>query len=135
MAQEHGLSSHESRSKITIGKQEGVVMTEVIDYSEWKKLDIRVGEIKAAEDHPNADKLLILRVDVGEERQLVAGLKGYYHPEELVGKKVVVFVNLKPANLRGVESQGMVLAAVDTARDIVSLLTVESDVPNGARIE
>jgi methionyl-tRNA synthetase len=110
-------------------------MTDVIDFSEWKKLDIRVGEIKAAEDHPNADKLIILRVDVGEERQLVAGLKGYYQPEELVGKKVVVFTNLKPVKLRGVESQGMVLAAVDNSTDAVCLLTVDREAPIGARIE
>ncbi len=110
-------------------------MSDVIDFSEWKKLDIRVGQIKSAEDHPNADKLIILRVDVGEERQLVAGLKGHYQPEELVGKKVIVFVNLKPARLRGVESQGMVLAAVDMSTDLVSLLTLDRDAPNGARIE
>ncbi len=110
-------------------------MTDFIDFSEWKRLDIRVGEIKAAEDHPNADRLLILRVDVGEERQLVAGLKGYYQTEALVGKKVIVFVNLSPAKLRGAESQGMVLAAVDPATDVVSLLTVDRDVPIGARIE
>ncbi|MBW2059056.1 MAG: methionine--tRNA ligase subunit beta [Deltaproteobacteria bacterium] len=117
-------------------KKKGAVMAEQIDYPEWKKMDIRVGEVKQAEDHPNADKLLILRVDVGtEERQLVAGLKGYYRPEELVGRKVIVLVNLKPARLRGVESQGMVLAAVDEARDIVSLITVDGDVPNGAGIE
>ncbi len=110
-------------------------MAEQIDYSEWRKLDIRVGEITAAEDHPNADKLTILRVDVGEQRQLVAGLRGYYRSDELLGKKVVVFANLRSAKLRGVESQGMVLAAVDTATDIVSLLTVDRDAPNGARIE
>jgi methionyl-tRNA synthetase len=110
-------------------------MSEVIDYSEWKKLDIRVGEVKAAEDHPNADKLLILRVDVGEPRQLVAGLKGYYNPDDLVGRKVVVFVNLKPVKLRGIESQGMVLAAVDETTDTVSLLTIDQDAPIGARIE
>jgi methionyl-tRNA synthetase len=110
-------------------------MSEVIDYSEWKKLDIRVGEVKAAEDHPNADKLLILRVDVGEPRQLVAGLKGYYNPDNLVGRKVVVFVNLKPVKLRGIESQGMVLAAVDETTDTVSLLTIDQDAPIGARIE
>lgn len=110
-------------------------MSDVIDFSEWKKLDIRVGQIKSAEDHPNADKLIILRVDVGEERQLVAGLKGHYQAEELVGKKVIVFVNLKPARLRGVESQGMVLAAVDMSTDLVSLLTLDRDAPNGARIE
>jgi len=110
-------------------------MSEVIDYSEWKKLDIRVGEVKAAEDHPNADKLLILRVDVGEPRQLVAGLKGYYNLDDLVGRKVVVFVNLKPVKLRGIESQGMVLAAVDETTDTVSLLTIDQDAPIGARIE
>lgn len=110
-------------------------MSEVIDYSEWKKLDIRVGEVKAAEDHPNADKLLILRCDVGEPRQLVAGLKGYYNPDDLVGRKVVVLINLKPVKLRGIESQGMVLAAVDEATDTVSLLTIDQDAPIGARIE
>ncbi len=66
---------------------------------------------------------------------MVAGLRGYYHSEELVGKKVIVFVNLKPVRLRGVDSQGMVLAAVDTAQDTISLLTIERDAPNGARIE
>jgi methionyl-tRNA synthetase len=91
-------------------------MSEVIDYSEWKKLDIRVGEVK-------------------EPRQLVAGLKGYYNPDDLVGRKVVVFVNLKPVKLRGIESQGMVLAAVDETTDTVSLLTIDQDAPIGARIE
>lgn len=110
-------------------------MADVIEFSEWKKLDMRVGTITHAEDHPDADKLTLLRVDVGEERQIVAGLRGYYRSEDLVGKKVVVFVNLRPAKLRGVESQGMVLAAVDAEEDVVSLLTVDRDAPNGARIE
>jgi len=110
-------------------------MTDVIDFSDWKRLDIRVGEIRAAKDHPNADKLIILNVDVGEERQVVAGLKGHYDPEELIGKKAVVFANLKPVKLRGVESQGMVLAAVDDTSDTISLLTVDRDIPNGARVE
>ncbi len=127
MSKTHSVTYHEQK--------EAGVMTEAIDFSEWKKLDIRVGEIKAAEDHPNADKLLVLRVDVGEDRQLVAGLKGYYQPQELVGKKVIVFVNLRPAKLRGVESQGMVLAAVASAEDVVSLLTIDRDAPIGARIE
>ncbi len=65
----------------------------------------------------------------------MAGLKGYYQPQELVGKKVIVFVNLRPAKLRGVESQGMVLAAVASAEDVVSLLTIDRDAPIGARIE
>ena len=116
-------------------EKEAVAMADVIEFSEWKKLDIRVGAIIRAEDHPDADKLTLLRVDVGEERQIVAGLRGYYRSEDLVGKKVVVFVNLRSAKLRGVESRGMVLAAVDAEEDIVSLLTVDRDAPNGARIE
>jgi methionyl-tRNA synthetase len=110
-------------------------MTDLIDFSDWKRLDIRVGEILAAEDHPNADKLIVLRVDVGEVRQIVAGLRGYYEPEELIGKKAIVFVNLKPVKLRGIESQGMVLAAVDPATDVVALLTLDRDAPKGSRIE
>ena len=110
-------------------------MTDLIDFSDWKRLDIRVGEILAAEDHPNADKLIVLRVDVGEVRQIVAGLRGYYEPEELIGKKAIVFVNLKPVKLRGIESQGMVLAAVDPATDVVALLTLDQDAPKGSRIE
>jgi methionyl-tRNA synthetase len=110
-------------------------MADVIEFSAWQKLDIRVGKVIEAEDHPDADRLTILRVDVGEERQIVAGLRGYYESGELVGKKVVVFVNLKPVKLRGIESQGMVLAAVDTTQDIVSLLTIDREVPSGAKIE
>jgi len=116
-------------------EKEAVAMADVIEFSEWKRLDIRVGTITHAEDHPDADKLTLLGVDVGEERQVVAGLRGYYRSEDLVGKKVIVFVNLRPAKLRGVESQGMVLAAVDAAEDVVSLLTVDRDAPNGAKIE
>ncbi len=75
-------------------------------------LDLRVAEVTEADEHPNADRLLILRVDLGDERrQLVAGLAGIYDPAELVGKRIVVVANLKPARLRGEASQGMLLAA------------------------
>jgi methionyl-tRNA synthetase len=106
-----------------------------VQFDEWKKLDIRVGTIKKAEPHPNADKLVVLHVDIGEakERQLVAGLKQYYKPEQLVGKRVVIFANLKPVNLRGVDSNGMILAAVNN-KDVV-LLTTDKQINNGARIE
>lgn len=80
----------------------------------FSKLDFRIGEILSAEAHPNADRLLVMKVDFGEkigERQIVAGIKNVYAPEELVGKKAVFLVNLKPRNLRGIESQGMVLVA------------------------
>jgi methionyl-tRNA synthetase len=71
-----------------------------------------VATVTAAEPHPNADRLLVLRVDLGgEQRQIVAGIRAHYPPETLVGRQVVVVANLEPAMLRGVESQGMLLAA------------------------
>jgi len=89
-------------------------MTEgTVSYADFKKLELVVGTVTAVEPHPNADKLYVLKVDLGEdtERQLVAGLKPYYTAEELTGKQLVVVANLQPAVLRGVESNGMLLAA------------------------
>ena len=106
----------------------------MIGMNEFKKVELKIGEILSAEDHPNADNLIILRVDVGEEkpRTLVAGLKGHYDMDELAGKKVPVVTNLEPARLRGVESRGMLLAAQDG--DTVSLLTVDKDVAAGSAV-
>lgn len=96
-----------------------------------QKLDLRVGKISEVHEHPNADKLYITRVDLGDEqRTLVAGLKPYYDKDEMEGKKIVVVTNLEPAKLRGVKSEGMMLAAQDD--DIVSLLEPEGEV--GAQI-
>ena len=108
---------------------------EEISFEDWKKLDIRTATIKNVEDHPNADKLVLLKVDLGDnkERTLVAGLKEHYTKKELIGKKVIIFTNLKPAVLRGIKSEGMILAAVKN--DKVVLLTVDKDIENGARIE
>lgn len=108
-------------------------MCSTITYDEFKKVELKVGEVKAVEPHPNADKLLILRVDLGgEERQLVAGLKTWYKPEQLIGRKVIVVVNLAPVNLRGVQSNGMLLAA-QHGNDVV-VLTTEKDIPAGAKV-
>ncbi len=87
----------------------------LISIDDFAKLSLRVGVITAAQPHPNADRLLVLTVDIGDgpARQVVAGIKASYQPEQLVGKQVIVVANLKPATLRGVESQGMVLAASD----------------------
>jgi len=105
----------------------------VITYDDFKKVELKVAEIKAVEPHPNADKLMILRVDIGgEERQLVAGLKQWYTPEQLVGKKIVVVANLQPATLRGVQSNGMLLAA-QSGNDVV-ILTTEKDIPAGSKV-
>jgi len=105
-----------------------------ISIQDFSEIDLRVAVITAVEEHPNADKLLVLRIDAGDgEKQLVAGIKHHYSAEELIGKKIVVVNNLAPAVLRGVESQGMLLAARDG--DQVVLLTTEKDVGPGSRVQ
>lgn len=81
---------------------------------DFRKLELRIARIKEVNDHPHADKLLILTVDLGDrQKQVVAGIKNYYSKEELIGKQVVLVDNLDPVILRGVESQGMILAGSD----------------------
>jgi len=99
------------------------------------KFELVVAEVKEAQEHPDADRLFVLKVDLGEEapRQLVAGIRSSYQAEELVGKKIVVIKNLQPATIRGVESQGMLLAA--SGEDGPVLVSPEKDAPVGARIK
>lgn len=107
----------------------------MISIEDFAKIDLRVAEIKSAEPHPNADKLLILKIDAGDgidDRQLVGGIKSHYSPEELSGKKVIIVNNLAPAVLRGEDSQGMILAAQDGEK--VVLLTTDKDVAPGSKI-
>jgi methionyl-tRNA synthetase len=105
-----------------------------ISIQDFSEIDLRVAEIKAVEEHPDADKLLVLKVDAGDgEKQLVAGIKNHYSAEELIGRKIIIVNNLAPAVLRGVESQGMLLAAKDD--DKVVLLTAEKDVKPGSRVQ
>ncbi|MBI4447916.1 methionine--tRNA ligase [Candidatus Woesearchaeota archaeon] len=107
-----------------------------ISFDDWKKLDLRVGVIKKIEVHPKADKLYVMLVDLGKgetDRQVVAGIKPYYKMEELEGKKVILFTNLEPVLVRGIESNGMILAAVKNGQ--VTVLTVDRDIEEGARIE
>jgi methionine--tRNA ligase beta chain len=104
-----------------------------IEFNDWQNLDLRVAEVLEVEDHPDADKLYVLKVKIGdEEKTIVAGVKNHYSKEELIGKKIIVFTNLKPAVLRGVKSEGMLLAAGDG--DKVVLLTPEKDIDSGAKI-
>jgi methionyl-tRNA synthetase len=108
----------------------------LISIEDFAKVDMRVGEVKSAELVPGASKLLKVMVDIGTEvRQLVAGLAEYYQPENLVGMKVVVVTNLQPRKLRGVESNGMIVAASvgDHGRPV--LVTFKEDVANGARLK
>ena len=112
-------------------KPEGV---EYIDFTDFQKVVLKVGEILEVEEIPKAKKLYKLTVDLGEEkpRTIVAGIKPFYTPEELKNKKVIVVANLKPKKLMGIESQGMLLAANDGEN--FSLLTVEKPVKNGTRV-
>lgn len=108
-----------------------------IQFDDFMKLDLRVATIAEAAEHPNADKLIVLTLDVGDhQRQVLAGLRQWYEPAELVGKQVVVVVNLAPRKMRGLESQGMLLAAStteDDSRDVV-FLTTEKPVPAGSKV-
>jgi methionyl-tRNA synthetase len=107
----------------------------LISIDTFKQLDLRVAEVMAAEKVPKADKLLKLKIRVGEEeRQLVAGIAQHYSPEEIVGKKVVIVANLEPAKIRGLESQGMILAA-STEDGKLSIVSPERDIASGAKVK
>jgi len=105
-----------------------------ITIDDFKKVVLKVGKVLEASAHANANKLLVLKVDLGngEVRQVVSGIKQWYTPEQLVGKSVVLVANLAPAVLRGVESQGMVLAA--SSGDQVILLSPEKDAAPGSKV-
>lgn len=106
----------------------------LIDITDFAKIDLRIAEIKQAEKVEGADKLLKLQIDIGgEERQIAAGIAKHYTPEALVGKKIVVVANLKPAKLRGIESNGMLLAASTT--ESIVILTPEKDIPSGSKVK
>lgn len=108
---------------------------ENIKFSDWQKLDLRVGEILEVEDIEGADKLYKLKIDLGTEtRTLVAGLKGYYTKQELEGKRVIVFCNLESRMIRGIESKGMVLATVNDDKSEVKLLQPDGVVELGGKV-
>jgi methionyl-tRNA synthetase len=104
-----------------------------VTIDDFKKLEFKTGKVIECVPHSNADKLYVLKVDIGTEtRQIVSGIRAYYQAEELVGKTVVVITNLQSAMLRGIESQGMVLAA--SGSGTVSLLTPIREVPPGSKV-
>ena len=105
----------------------------LISIDDFAKIDLRVAEIVKAEKHPDADKLLILQLKLGEEvRQVVSGIAKYYEPQDLVGKKIVMVYNLKPVKLRGVDSNGMILAAQKGKK--LTLISTLEDIPDGAKL-
>lgn len=110
---------------------------ENVKFSDWQKLDLRIGEIIRAEDIEGADKLYKLTVDIGKDNPitLCAGIKEFYPKEDLLNKKIVVFVNLEPKTLKGVESQGMILAAGSKETNKCSLISpLDNSISNGSKI-
>jgi tRNA-binding protein len=94
-----------------------------IQYDEFAKVELRIATILDCKVHPNADKLLLLQVDLGaEQRQICAGLRAWYEPEQLIGKQIVMVANLEPRPMRGQVSDGMLLAATDAATGRVIIL-------------
>ena len=106
---------------------------EEITIDHFAKLDLKVAEIVEVKEHPNADKLLTLKLNLGDEtRQVVSGIKQFYSPEDLIGKKVVLVANLKPIKLRGEESYGMILATEKNGK--LTLVSTLEDIEAGATI-
>lgn len=103
-----------------------------ISFKDFQKMDIRIAKILSAEKIEGTDKLLKLKVDIGEERQLVAGIAHCYNPEDLVGKQIPILANLEPAVIRGNKSEGMILA-IDIGDDCI-LLHPNKEVPIGTKV-
>jgi methionyl-tRNA synthetase len=110
-------------------------MAEPIQYEDFAKIELRVAKVLEARPHPNADKLMLLQIDVGDEqKQIVAGIRAHYTPEQLVGKSIVVVNNLAPAMLRGEASNGMLLAA-SSGEKVVLLTPDDAECVAGAKIK
>lgn len=125
------LEADKKKASDEVKKEEPKVPEITID--DFTKVELKVGTILSAEKHPKADRLLVEQIDLGDEkRQIVSGIAKNFKPEELIGKKVIVVANLKPVNLRGVESQGMILCASD-ASDL-DIVTIVKDLPNGTKV-
>jgi len=107
-----------------------------INYDDFAKIDLRVATVLECRPHSNADKLLVLQIDVGaEKRQICAGIRQNYQPEQLIGKQIVIVANLEPRVLRGETSQGMLLATTDSATGAVILLSPLEQVAAGSKVK
>ena len=106
----------------------------MVSFEEFKKLEIKVAKVLEVKDHPQADKLYILLIDVGsKKKQIVAGIKTYYKPSDLLGRQIILVDNLEPAVIRGVESQGMLLACQDDKG--ISILQPDREVKVGTIVK
>ena len=116
--------------------EETTPTTATIQYDDFAKLDLRVATVVECAPHPNADKLLVLQLELagGERRQICAGIKAHYAPEQMVGKQIIVVANLAPRTLRGQVSHGMLLAAHDEATGKVVVMGPSEPVTAGAKV-
>ena len=110
--------------------------TTTIKYDDFAKLDLRVATVLECKPHTNADKLLVLQIELagGERRQICAGLRKDYQPEQLIGKQIVVVANLEPRTMRGEPSQGMLLAATDAATGNVIVVAPADQTAAGSKV-
>ena len=118
-------------------KIEGIINMNQIKYDDFAKLDLRVATIKKVEDIEGADNIYKLEVEIGKEgkRTIVAGIKQHYKKEELKGKQVIVITNLEPRKMKGVESQGMLLAASNEDHSKIVLLSPEKKIDSGSKVQ
>jgi len=115
------------------GQAEPAPADNKIQFEDFAKVQLRVARVLEAYDHPKADKLIVLKLDLGtEQRQICAGLRGHYEPASLVGRNIVIVANLAPRMMRGIESNGMLLAASNADHSRVILLTPDADIEPGA---
>jgi len=131
---EQSLAEMESDSKVNdVSRPHNQPESDYIEFEDFLKVEMKTGKIVSVEDHPDADTLYVIIIEDGPDstRTLCAGLKGIYEPSELEGLNVVYVANLKPRKLRGVLSEGMLLAA-DDGKGGVSVLTLDGDMPPGS---
>tara|TARA_B100001996_G_scaffold352135_1_gene312641 strand:+ start:138 stop:2432 length:2295 start_codon:yes stop_codon:yes gene_type:complete len=131
----HVVKGGKKKTKGDVKMTEEPEGIEFVNFETFMKVDLRVGKITSVEDHPNADKLYVVKLDDGTDngRTICAGLKNYYTIDEMTGKTVVFVSNLKPRPLRGVTSEGMMLAA-DDGEGNVKLITVDGDIDTGSQV-
>ena len=133
VVQEERMAEDGTKPESEHVEHKGIEHKDEVTIEDFARLEFRVAEVVDVKPHPKADKLLVLSVKLGnEERTIVSGIREWYKPEELTGKKVIIVANLKPVKLRGVESQGMILAAEDETG--LSVATLDRDIASGSEV-
>ncbi len=132
---ENETAANESAATPSAANETTAEESNLINIDDFFKVKLRVARVTESYDHPNADKLIVLKVDLGtEQRQICAGLRGHYEAASLVGKNVVVVANLAPRKMRGEVSQGMLLAASSEDRSQVILVTTDDNIAPGSSV-